>query len=168
MRCVTGALLATMLSASPSFAIDTCLIGLWQVDAGSLADAMGAQMGGTASHEGGGATLEISEDGAMRMAVDNLAINTQLPNAPAVAVTINGRSQATMNTDAGGNYTADVTDYALVGSADVMGKRMDVPISSADGGGWGQSNGTYTCDDATLTFMATTPGSIPPSWARVR
>ncbi|WP_411892441.1 hypothetical protein [Yoonia sp. SDW83-1] len=167
MKLLSCAAFALTLSTTSALAIDPCLVGQWEVDGQSLADAMGAQMGGSARHDGGSANLQISDAGDMSMTIDDLVITAQMPDVPPMAITISGASQGTLSAD-DNDYIADVTDYALVGSADVMGTRMDIPITTADGGGWGQSRGNFRCSDDVLTFVPDAPGSIPPSWTRVR
>lgn len=168
MKLLSATALTLTFSASSALAIDPCLVGVWQIDGQSLADAMGAQMGGSATHDGGSASMQITDAGDMGMNIDDLVITAQMPGAPPMAITISGASQGKLSADDGNSYVADVTDYALVGSADMMGTRMDVPITSASGGGWGQSSGGYTCSDDALTFMPTEAGTMPPSWSRVR
>ncbi|MEO1689891.1 MAG: hypothetical protein AAFU61_18530, partial [Pseudomonadota bacterium] len=63
---------------------------------------------------------------------------------------------------------ANAPEYSLVGSATVLGQRMEIPVTSASGGGWGQSRGTYGCSGNTVSFDATELGSIPRRWIRVR
>ncbi|MFQ1702274.1 hypothetical protein ACJ5NV_16945 [Loktanella agnita] len=167
MSLLRFATLILTFSVTSAAAMGACLPGTWDVDGQQLADTMGAQMGGTATYQGGSVSLEISDSGEMLMRVDDLIIATQIPGAPAMPVTINGMSSASLTADDGENYVAEVSDYALLGSAEMMGTRMDIPVTSAGGAGWGESRGTYRCTDDTLTFEPTEPGSIPPSWRRV-
>ena len=167
MKLLSCTAFALTLSASSALAIDACLVGAWQVDGQSLANAMGAQMGGTATHQGGSASMQITDAGDIGMTIDSLVVSAEMPGAPPMAITIDGASQGTLDA-ADNSYAADVTDYTLVGSADMMGTRMEIPITSASGGGWGQSSGAYSCSNDTLTFVPTEAGSIPPAWIRVR
>lgn len=154
-----------IMSANGAMAMDPCLPGSWEIDGSQLAQIMGAQMGGTATYEGGAATLQITDGGEMSMTVEDLVIATQMPGAPVISVTLNGTSHGAMTTD-GDTYRANAIDYNLIGTADVMGTRMEVPVTSAGGTGWGTSQGSYSCADDTLTFMPTDAGSIPPRWHR--
>ncbi|MEJ6404082.1 hypothetical protein [Yoonia sp. 2307UL14-13] len=168
MKNAMQPVLILLVLSKPAFAVDTCLVGLWQMDANDFANAMGAQMGGTASYESGSATLEISEAGAMSLLAQDLAVAAAMPDVPPMTITISGYSRGDITADDGATYVANATDYALVGSADVLGTRMDIPLTTADGAGWGQSSGNYACVDDVLSFVPNEAGSIPPTWRRVR
>lgn len=168
MRTVVLPILLLFLLSKPAFAIDTCLIGLWQMDTDDFANAMGAQMGGTATYQSGAATLEIGEAGEMSLLAEDLTVAAAMPDVPPMMITISGYSRGDISADDGATYIANATDYALVGSADVLGTRMDIPLSTADGAGWGQSSGSYACVDNVLSFAPSEAGSIPPTWRRMR
>lgn len=153
--------------ATAAHAIDTCMVGVWQADGNDIAHVMALQMGGDAAFLSGTASLEITEFGNMTLLVDNMVIQMKMPDVPAIEVTVNGYSQGAMNADDGTTYVANAPEYNLMGSADVMGTRMEIPVTS-DTGPWGQSTGTYGCTDDGLAFEADVLGTIPRSWTRVR
>lgn len=157
-----------IFGATSAQAIDGCMVGVWEADGHDIAHIMAEQMGGSAAYLSGTVSLEITGTGNMTLLADDLVIEVKVPDTPAIQVTVVGYSQGAMNADDGTNYVANAPEYALVGSADIMGMRMDVPITSADGGVWGQSRGTYGCSSDGLAFEATAMGSIPRSWKRVR
>lgn len=156
------------IGATSAQAIDACMVGVWEADGNDIAHVMAEQMGGSAAYLSGTVSLEITEFGNMTLLADNLVIEVKVPDTPAIEVSVVGYSQGAMNADDGINYVANAPEYALTGSANVMGMSMDVPITSADGAGWGQSTGTYGCTADGLAFEATALGSIPRSWRRVR
>jgi len=153
--------------ASPAFAVDPCLVGNWEADGRDMAQVMAGQMGGSVSHTGGRASLQIATSGTMTMRAEGMTFSVQVPNVPPIDVTVTGHARGTLRADDGAGYVATAPDYALVGSAVVLGERMEIPVSSASGS-WGTSQGSYNCTDAGLTFAPSQPGSIPPSWRRTR
>lgn len=155
------------LLATSVHAIDPCMIGVWEADGNDIAQVMAVQMDGDATFLSGTTSLEITEFGVMTMLVDDMILEVQVPDAPAIQVTVNGYSQGAMNADDGNTYVANVPEYDLMGSADVMGMSIEIPVTSATGP-WGQSRGTYGCTESSLSFEADVLGSIPRSWARVR
>lgn len=159
-------LIVLALCAQPAFALDSCLVGNWQAEGAAMAQAMGAQSGASVSHAGGQTTLTIGADGSMAMAANNMVFAMVMSGMPQMEVAVNGHSRGQLSAD-GGNYTAQAGDYSLVGSADVMGQRMEIPVTSAAGGGWGNSTGSYTCSGNSLVFNASQLGSIPPRFARM-
>lgn len=167
MKSLCSTALGVTLAATSAHAIDPCMVGIWEADGADIAALMATQMGGNATYLSGAASLEITETGNMTLLVNDLVIEVQMPDVPPIAVTVSGYSQGAMNADDGTTYVANAPEYDLMGSADVMGTRMDVPVTS-DTGAWGQSTGTYACTDGGLAFEADQPGSIPPSWTRVR
>ena len=159
--------LAVCLSASPALAIDNCLIGTWQADAADIARSMAAQMNGGARHVGGQVTMKITNTGSVEMRAENLVMSVSPDGIPAMDVTVNGYSRGTMQADDGNSFTATVPEYALVGSADVLGQRMEIPFTSASGM-LGNASGTYQCNETNAQFAADNPGSMPGTWQRLR
>lgn len=168
MRSIPFLTVGLFVGATSAHAIDACMVGVWEADGHDIAHVMAEQMGGTAAYLGGTVSLEITGSGNMTLLADNLVIEVKVPDTPAIAVSVVGYSQGAMNADDGINYVANAPEYDLVGSANVMGMSMDIPITSAEGGPWGQSTGTYGCSADGLAFEATALGSIPRSWTRVR
>lgn len=158
---------ALMALATPALAIDRCLVGVWQADGDDIASVMGAQMGGSAVHVGGRVSIEIDPTGTMTLLAEDFAVAVAVPSVPEVVVTVTGYSQGAMNADDGRTYVANAPEYSLVGSAMVLGQRMDIPVTSASGSVWGQSRGTYGCSGASVSFDATELGSIPRRWTRI-
>lgn len=155
------------VTASPALAIDNCMVGIWEADGSDMAAVMAIQMNGNATHTGGRATLEITETGTMTLLSEDMTFDVQVPNAPNISVTVTGYAQGAMNADDGSTYVANAPEYSLVGSADVLGQRMEIPVTSATGG-WGTSQGTYSCRPDSMSFDATQLGSIPRAWRRIR
>ena len=163
-----GLVLALIALATPASAIDSCLVGVWEADGPDIAHVMGTQMQGSAAFVGGRVSVEITEFGNMTLLAEDLRIAVTVAGTPEIVVTVNGYSQGAMNADDGTNYVANVPEYDLVGSANVMGMQMDVPITSASGAVWGQSRGTYGCSGDRVAFEASELGTIPRLWHRVR
>lgn len=151
------------LLGAPAFAIDTCLIGVWEADGADMAHVLGVQMNGTATHISGQTLLEINEFGNMQLLADDMKYEIVVPNIPPMEVTVNGYSQGSMDTDTDGpgNYIANATEFDLLATALVLGERMEIPVTSASGAGWGTSRGIYGCTDASVSFEADDLGSIP-------
>lgn len=153
------------LSATPTLALDDCLVGSWRVDGADMARMMASQTGGSVNHLGGSATLEISAAGAIAMRANDLVFQVEVPDAPSVSVTVSGYSNGTMTLGEGGAFSATASDYSLVGSADVLGQRMEIPVQSGTAG-WGTSSGSYACSASSVTFEPAQPGSFPRVWTR--
>jgi hypothetical protein len=166
MKLVTALIFAA--SASPAFAIDPCLVGVWQADAADLAHVMGSQMpaGGSIGYVSGTVTLEITGDGTMTLLSNNFMVNSIMPDIPPTTVTINGWSEGAMNADDGSTYVANAPDYDLIGTADVMGAVIEISAAELSGGVWGQSRGIYGCTGDSVSFEADRLGSIPRLWNR--
>jgi len=158
---------ALITLASPAFAIDSCLVGIWEADGADLAHVMGTQMGGSASHVSGRVSLEITDAEVMTLLVEDFTILPALPDVPPTPITVNGYSQGSMNAD-DGTYVANAPEYSLIGSADVLGQRLEFSAHEFSGGAWGQSRGSYGCSGTSVSFEADTLGSIPRRWSRVR
>ena len=147
---------------SPALAIDSCLVGVWEADNADLAHVMGSQMppGSSVEYVGGRVSLEITDTGVMTLLAEDYAVASTMPGAPQTVITVTGYSQGAMNADDGSNYVANAPEYSLVGSADVLGQRMQIPVSDLAGGVWGQSRGIYGCTPDSVAFEATAMGSI--------
>mgnify|MGYP001801358056 CR=1 FL=1 len=156
--------------ASPAFAIDSCLVGLWEADSADLAHVMGSQMppGGSMQYVSGRVSIEITNTGTMTLLSEDFKVMSIMPDTPATAITINGYSQGAMNADDGRNYVANVPEYDLLASADVLGHTFEISAAELSGGVWGQSIGIYGCSGDSVSFEANQPGSIPRLWTRVR
>jgi hypothetical protein len=131
---------------------------------------MGSQMpnGSSVQHLSGRVSLEITDDGRLTLLAEDFTILSAMPDMPGTAITIAGYSQGAMNADDGVNYVANAPEYSLIGSANVLGQRMEISAAELSGGAWGQSTGTYGCTGDSVSFEATALGSIPRRWARVR
>ncbi|MDO6589909.1 hypothetical protein DS901_02135 [Loktanella sp. D2R18] len=166
MKLITALIFAA--STSPAFAIDPCLVGVWQADNDDLAHVMGSQMpaGGSIGYVSGTVTLEITGDGTMTLLSNNFRVNSMMPDIPPTTVTINGWSEGAMNADDGSTYVANAPDYDLIGTADVMGAIIEISAAELSGGVWGQSTGTYGCTGDSVSFEAERLGSIPRLWRR--
>jgi hypothetical protein len=147
-------------------AIDSCVVGTWQADLDELAAIMATQMQGAATPVGGMVVMQISPPGSVRIEVQNMTIRVKVPNAPEMDVSVSGYSAGGMQAE-GGAWAATATDYNLVGAADIMGSRMEIPFNSATGM-FGSGAGSFTCAGSALTFNSnTTPAKIPPNWKRL-
>lgn len=166
MKHLIALLLTT--SASPAFAIDPCLVGIWQADNADLAHVMGSQMpaGGAIEYVSGVVTLEITNDGTMTLLSNDFMVNSIMADVPPTTVTINGWTEGAMNADDGLNYVANAPEYDLIGTADVMGTVIEISAAELSGGVWGQSIGIYGCTGDTMSFEASRLGSIPRLWQR--
>lgn len=161
---ITTVLLAC---AGPAYAIDPCLVGVWEADSADLAHIMGAETGGQTSHVSGRVSLEITATGVMTLLAENFKIQMEMPGMPPTAITVTGYSQGAMNADDGRNYVANAPEYDLVGSADILGQPFEISADELSGGAWGQSRGIYGCSGNTVAFEADRLGSIPRRWVRV-
>ena len=132
-----------------------------------IADMMAAQMQGSAVPVNGEVSMQIQAGGAFTLLADNMTINVIIPDTPAMAVQVNGYSAG--NFDAADNvFTASVHDYSLVGAADVMGQRMELPFTAATGIGGG-GIGWFECAGNSLRFEATGgvgANRMPRLWRR--
>ena len=158
--------LAVAIFATPALAVDPCLIGKWQADGADMATVLAEQMSAQATYLSGQTIMDIDEFGNLTLVSDNMTYAIQAPNMPAMEVSVNGFSEGAMNADDGRNYRAVAAQYSLVGSAEVLGQRMDIPITQADGG-WGTSTGIYGCTETGIAFEANELGTIPRSWTRI-
>lgn len=158
-------LIFAAIAATPAFAIDDCIVGRWQVDTNDMAQVLATQMSGEASYVSGGVTMQVSIDGDIALVVRDLTIKVKVPNTPAMDVAVNGSSRGTIIAENGG-WTLTVVDYALTGSADVMGSTMTIPFNSASGM-FGGGTGNYVCNGDLLTFdnAGSTP-RLPRRWSR--
>ncbi len=158
--------LIASLAATPSFALEECLLGSWQVDADALAQVLAGQLNATASYIDGDAFMEIGEDGAVRMLVSNIVMKVQIAGAPEMDVTVNGNSNGNITAE-GGSWTIVGGEYTLVGSAFLMGQSMSIPFSS-ETGMFGGGAGSYVCGDDRLTFESdSTSAQMPSQWVRL-
>lgn len=146
--------------------IDSCVVGTWQADLGELADILATQMQGTATPVGGMVIMQIAPPGSVRIEVQDMTLRVKVPNAPEMDVSVSGYSAGGMQAEAGA-WAATATDYNLVGAANVMGTRMEIPFTSSTGM-FGNGDGSYTCAGTQLTFeTSSTPAKIPPNWTRL-
>ncbi|SHH42491.1 hypothetical protein SAMN05444003_3139 [Cognatiyoonia sediminum] len=154
------------LTATPALAIDPSLVRKWQADGADMASVLAKQMNAQATYLSGQTIMDIDEFGNLTLLSDNMTYAIQAPEMPAMEVSVNGFSEGAMNANDGHNYRAVAAQYSLVGSAEVFGQRMDIPITQADGG-WGTSTGIYGCTDTGIAFEANELGTIPRSWTRL-
>jgi hypothetical protein len=150
-------------------AVEACMVDTWIADMSDIADMMALQMQGNAMPVSGEVSMQIAADGSFTLLADDMIINVQVPNVPAMDVKVVGYSTGQM--DASDNaFLATVGDYSLVGSADVLGQTMDIPFSSDTGLGGG-GIGWFGCAGDTLRFEALTGGvananRMPRLWRR--
>ena len=170
MKAILSAALGLGLTGTSAFAVDSCLVGVWEADGVDLAHVMGSQMppGGSTTHVSGRVSLEITEDGTMTLLADDFTILSSMPDIPTTQIAINGYSQGAMNAEDGRSYVANAPEYNFVGSADVLGQTLEIPVTELSGGAWGQSTGIYGCSGNSVSFEADRLGSIPRLWTRVR
>lgn len=153
------------IAANPAFAVDDCLLGVWEADLGALSEIMGRQMNGAATPVGGNVLMTITPGGMANMVVNDLVLNVVVPDVPAMDVSVRGVSNGAFVGE-GGSWSVVTATYALVGSANVMGQTMTIPFESSTGM-FGGGAGSYTCDATSLTFTSDTPDErIPPRWSR--
>jgi len=169
MSCPRSIPFALVLCLTAQTALaDPCVIGNWQADIGDVADMMAVQMNGSAEALGGTVTMAIGPEMSVYIATDGMEIAVTPPNVPTVAVTVTGYSRGTLTFD-GSGFNALINDYTLVGSADVLGQRMEIPFDSASGM-FGTTFGTYACDGNALRFEPdpSLPGaSLARVWRRI-
>ena len=161
--------LAAFAVPTPSFAdefLDECIVGIWRVDLEDFAHVYAAQMGATSATATGDVRMSAYDNGNVNMSIRNLVINLQMPDMPAMEITVNGDSLYVMSTE-GNTFTATTNDFDLVASADVLGQPMTIPVSS-DTGLFGGGTGIFGCTADSLSFE--TPGDIPKiprHWIRI-
>lgn len=151
MRSFLSSLILTCAGfATPAVAqqVDPCTVGTWLADTNDLADILALQMNGSAQPVGGAVRMDIFPTGTFKISVLDLAILVEVPNVPAMTVSVNGYSSGTIDiiSDA---WIVQVPDYNLTGSADVLGQRMTIPFSSASGM-FGGGLGWYSCSGNSL------------------
>ena len=150
-------------------AVEDCLVDTWIADMGDIADMMALQMQGAAAPVGGEVSMQIAGDGSFTLLADDMIINVQVPNAPAMDVKVVGYSAGQFEA-ADNAFLASVDDYNLLGSADVLGQTMEIPFSSDTGLGGG-GIGWFECAGDTLRFEANVGGvtdanRMPRLWRR--
>ncbi len=151
--------------AQPALAIDECLIGVWLAEASDLAETLGAQLNATAEYADGEVFMQINDAGDVDIFVSNITMIVDKQGVPEMEVTVTGFSRATMTAEAG-NWLLVGSEYALTGSAFVMGQSMSIPFSS-DTGMLGGGSGAYTCDADNISFESTGEvARIPHHWTR--
>ncbi len=171
MKPVTPAiaLLIATIANPASAAVENCMVDTWIADMSDIADMMALQMQGAATPVGGEVSMQIADDGSFTLLADDMIINVQVPNVPAMDVKVVGYSAGQF--DAADNvFLASVNDYSLGGSADVLGQTMEIPFSSDTGMGGG-GTGWFECAGDTLRFEATVGGltdenRMPRLWRR--
>ena len=109
-RAIFGAVCAaTTLTTPAQAAIDGCVAGTWWADIGDIADMMALQMNGNARPVGGDVMMVVTPDGSYRITVRDMKINVQVPDTPAIDVTVTGYSAGSFDaTD--GVWLAGVAD----------------------------------------------------------
>ena len=167
-RSMIAACLSAVLISTPVYAdVERCMVGTWIADMRDIADMMAVQMQGGAVPVNGEVSMEIRPNGSFTLLADDMTINVSVPDVPAMSVKVTGYSAG--NFDAADNvFIASVHDYQLVGSADVMGQRMEIPFSSATGLGGGGA-GWFECAGNSLQFEATGgvgANRMPRLWRR--
>lgn len=160
-------ILGMTAAAAPAAALDSCLAGVWEADAADMAHVMQSQTGSPVTHVSGRVSLEITEFGVLTMLAEDLVFEMQVPNIPPVQVEVVGYTHGAMNADDGVNFHAVAAEYSLVGAADVLGQRMEIPINTATAG-WGNARGTYGCTAGSVAFDPDQLGSFPRRFRRVR
>lgn len=171
MKPVTPAIALCLaaIGAPAHAAVEACMVDTWIADMGDIADMMALQMQGAAAPVAGEVSMQIAGNGAFTLLADDMIINVQVPNAPAMDVKVVGYSAGLF--DAADNvFSASVNDYNLVGSADVLGQTMEIPFTSATGLGGG-GVGWFECAGDTLRFEVSTGGAadtnrMPRLWRR--
>ncbi|WP_108813574.1 hypothetical protein [Loktanella sp. Alg231-35] len=163
------ALITSIIAAQAHADVEACMVDTWIADMGDIAAMMAAQMQGAATPVNGEVSMQIAADGSFTLLADDMIINVQMPDVPAMDVKVVGYSAGQM--DASDNtFLAAVDDYSLVGSADVLGQTMEIPFSSDTGLGGG-GIGWFECAGDTLRFEATVGGvastnRMPRMWRR--
>lgn len=151
--------------ATPVFALDNCLIGVWRADAADLAHVIAAQMNGAARVVGGSADMQIAPSGDVNIIVNNLTFEITVPNVPQMDVSVNGYSTGFLTADDGA-WVLTGGDYNLAGSADVLGQTMTIPFTSASGI-FGGGLGEFGCSANSLSFESAGDAvRMPRHWTR--
>lgn len=166
MKHLRTATFLAALTASPAFATDSCMVGTWWADISDIADLMTLQTGQTARALGGDARMDIAADGSMRITVRDLQISMTMPDIPPTVVTVNGYSAGVI-IGSDGVWTAQVPEYNLTGSADVLGQTLSIPFTSATGL-FGGGLGGYWCTGSQLILETdpSAPAQIARTWQR--
>ncbi|WP_373355678.1 hypothetical protein [Pseudoroseicyclus sp. CXY001] len=160
------AAIALAIAASPAAALDSCAIGVWEADANDIAHLMATTMNGTAEHVSGTAHMVITADGIAEIIANNLTINVVVAGTPPIEVVVTGYSRGLFEAD-GGAWRYSTVDFELIGSADVLGQRMTIPITS-DTGMFGNAEGIYGCSETSMSFDAGDDlPRFPRRWTRV-
>lgn len=160
------ALALTVCASTAAADVESCVAGSWWADISDIADMMALQMGGAARATGGDIRMDVQASGSFRITVRDLSINVRMPDAPAVDVTISGYSAGTL--DAAENvWNAFVGDYNMVGVADVLGRPLTIPYTSASGM-FGGGLGWFDCNSTLLRFETdpSRPVQMVRSWRR--
>lgn len=149
--------------------VEACMVGTWVADMGDIADMMALQMQGDAAPVGGEVSMQIVADGSFTLLADDMIINVQVPDIPAMDVSVTGYSAGQLNAS-DNTFIASVGEYSLVGSADVLGQTMEIPFTSDTGIGGG-GIGWFECAGDTLRFEDTVGGvastnRMPRLWQR--
>ena len=169
MKPIIFVLLAT-IGQPASAAVEACMIGTWIADMGDIADMMALQMSGEATPVAGEVSMEILANGTFTLLVDDMIINVRVPDVPPMDVKVVGYSAG--HFDASENtFLATADDYALVGSADVLGNTMEIPFTSETGLAGG-GLGWFECVGDTLRFEQNVGGPVnanrmPRLWTRL-
>lgn len=163
-RAIFGAICAAATLTTPAqAAIDGCVAGTWWADISDIADMMALQMNGNARPVGGEVMMVVTPDGSYRITVRDMKINVQVPDTPAIDVTVTGYSAGSFDATEG-VWLAGVADYNLVGSGEVLGQTMTIPFTSATGM-FGGGTGAYTCSDSQLRLEG--DPSVPMRFVRL-
>lgn len=155
------------VAATPAFAFDACLVGLWEVDMGDMAVVMQVQMGSPVTYVSGRMSIEVTEIGSFTLLAEGLTFKVAVPSAPAMDVTIEGYSAGAIGAAGDNTFEAIANDFSLVGTADIFGERMEIPITPADAP-WGTAQGVYGCSEDSASFEPDMIGTFPREWIRVR
>lgn len=158
---------ALWLSTPAQAAVESCMVGTWIADMRDIADMMALQMQGAAVPVDGEVSMEILPDGSFTLLADNMTINVSVPNVPPMDVKVTGYSAGSFDA-ADSVFVASVRDYSLVGAADVLGQRMEIPFTSATGLGGG-GIGWFECSGSSLRFegnSGTDANRMPRLWRR--
>lgn len=158
---------ALICGASPALAIDGCLVGQWEVDAADMAFGMQQQLGNAVRHVSGRMSVVITEAGLVNLSAENLTFSLAIPDVPPVEIQLVGYGIATLTAEDGQTFSAVSTEYNVVGSADVFGQKMEIPVTPANAG-WGNTQGLYGCSDIGASFEPNVPGTFPSELIRVR
>lgn len=159
--------IGAICAATQAWAVDPCLVGVWDVDAGDMAVVMEVQLGNAVRHVSGRASVQIDEAGVVNFLAENLVFSIAMPDIPPMDIQLVGYGIADLTVSDGTNFQAVSVDYNLVGSADVFGERLEVPFTTANAG-WGNTGGVYGCSADSASFEPTAFGTFPRELIRVR